>query len=407
MTCRYCAAPLAHTFLDLGFAPPSNAYLGAGDLEQAEKYYPLKVMVCDRCWLVQAGHHAQPDELFGPDYAYFSSTSTGWVGHAASYAEKISLQLRLDHHSFVIEIGSNDGYLLKNFVESGIPCLGIEPTAGTGTAAEKLGIPVLRRFFDEALGKSLAAEGRQADLIVGNNVYAHVPDIKGFTKGLEAALKPGGTITLEFPHLMRLIEQNQFDTIYHEHFSYLSLHTVCRIFRDSGLRVWHVEELSTHGGSLRIYGCHAEAPRPTSPEVVDLLAEENHRGLQSIEAYAGFQKRADRVKDDLLDFLIQRKRAGKRVAAYGAAAKGNTLLNYAGVKPDLLPLVCDAAVAKQGKFLPGSHIPILPPAALEQYRPDYVIILPWNIAEEVISQLTGLGAGETQFVTAIPTLSTI
>lgn len=404
MRCRHCSAPLEHSFLDLGFAPPSNAYLSREDLASPEKYYPLKIKVCDQCWLVQTEDYAQAVELFSPDYAYFSSTSTGWLAHAAKYAEKVTQQLQLTQDSLVIEVASNDGYLLKNFLTAGIPCLGIEPTASTAAAAEKLGIPVMREFFGEKLGKQLAAMGKLADLIAGNNVYAHVPDINDFTRGMKAALKPGGSITLEFPHLMQLIEHTQFDTVYHEHFSYLSLYAVDRIFKTGGLRVWDVEELPTHGGSLRIYGCHNEDMRQTSPAVSALLVEEARSGLQTLATYQHFQARADRVKDDLLAFLIEQKRAGKKVAAYGAAAKGNTLLNYAGVKPDLLPFVCDAAAAKQGKFMPGSHIPILPPAALSEYRPDYLVILPWNIAAEVRQQNARLAELSTKFVTAVPKL---
>lgn len=405
MKCRHCDTSLAHTFLDLGFAPPSNAYLSSEDLARPEKYYPLKVKVCDQCWLVQTEDYAQADELFSAEYAYFSSTSTGWLAHAARYAEKMTEQLKLTQSSLVIEVASNDGYLLKNFVAAGIPCLGIEPTASTAAAAEKLGIPVMREFFGEQLGKQLAAQGQQADLIAGNNVYAHVPDINDFTRGLKAALKPGGTITLEFPHVMRLLEHTQFDTVYHEHFSYLSLYTVARIFMAAGLRVCDVEELPTHGGSLRVYGCHTEEPRETGSAVSLLLAEEARHGLQTLTTYRHFQAKADQVKDDLLAFLIEQKRAGKTVAAYGAAAKGNTLLNYAGVKPDLLPFVCDAAAAKQGKFMPGSHIPILAPTALDKQRPDYLLILPWNIAEEVKQQNVRLADLGTKFVTAVPQLA--
>lgn len=404
MNCRHCSQPLQHIFLDLGFAPPSNAYLSASDLQVPERYFPLKLYVCDNCWLVQTEDHASAGELFADDYAYFSSTSQTWLDHAASYARMITERLGLGPQSLVIEVAANDGYLLKSFVQAGIPCLGIEPTASTAAAAEQLGIPVLREFFGEQLGKQLAAEGRQADLIAGNNVYAHVPDINDFTLGLKAALKPGGTITLEFPHLMRLIEHTQFDTVYHEHFSYLSLFTVERIFSAAGLRIWDVEELPTHGGSLRIYGRHAEDARQETQAVNVLLAEEARRGLQALPTYQDFQSRADRVKDDLLAFLINQKRAGKTVAAYGAAAKGNTLLNYAGVKPDLLPFVCDAAVAKQGKFMPGSHIPILPPAVLFDRRPDYLLILPWNIAAEVKQQNARLAEVGTKFVTAVPQL---
>lgn len=405
MKCRHCQTLLKHTFLDLGFAPPSNAYLTEADLIKPEKYYPLKVKVCHQCWLVQTEDYAQADELFNSDYAYFSSTSTGWLAHAERYERNISEQLSLNSESLVIEVASNDGYLLKNFLAAGVPCLGIEPTASTAEAAEKLGIPVLREFFGERLGKELAEAGKQADLIAGNNVYAHVPDINDFTKGLKAALKPRGTITLEFPHLMRLIEYSQFDTIYHEHFSYLSLHTVNQIFGAAGLRIWHVEELPTHGGSLRIYGCHHNDDRDTQSSVAALIQEEIDRGLQQLKTYLDFQPKADKIKDDLLAFLIDQKRAGKKVAAYGAAAKGNTLLNYGGVKLDLLPFVCDAAPAKQEKYMPGSHIPIMSPVDLEKYKPDFVLILPWNISAEVMTQQAVIRTWGGRFVLAVPNLA--
>ena len=404
MKCRHCATPLEHTFLDLGFAPPSNAYITEEDLTLPEKYYPLKIKVCIECWLVQTEDSAQADELFSSGYAYFSSTSTGWLAHAAAYAKKMTAELGLDGRSMVIEVASNDGYLLKNFVVVGIPCIGIEPTASTAAAAEVLGIPVMREFFGEALGKRLAEEGKQADLIVGNNVYAHVPDINDFTKGLKAALKLAGTITLEFPHLMQLIEHTQFDTVYHEHFSYLSLNTVNRIFTSVGLRIWHVEELPTHGGSLRVYGCHVDDLRLTQPSAIKLLQEEANYGLQRLQTYLDFQLRANKIKDKLLAFLIEQKHTGKKVVAYGAAAKGNTLLNYAGIKPDLLPYVCDAAAAKQGKFMPGSHIPIFPPCELANGQPDYVLVLPWNLLNEVLQQNAELKVKGVRFVTAVPEL---
>lgn len=404
MNCRHCRNPLEHVFLDLGFAPPSNAYLAKADLNGPEQYFPLKLYVCAHCWLVQTEDYAQADQLFSHDYAYFSSVSKSWLDHAARYTQMITERLSLNGESHVIEIAANDGYLLRNFVAAGIPCLGIEPTASTAAAAEKLGIPVLQEFFGVALAERLVAADKQADLIVGNNVYAHVPNINDFTSGLKTALKTDGTITLEFPHLMRLIEHTQFDTVYHEHFSYLSLHAVCRIFQQAGLRIWDVEELSTHGGSLRIYGCHAEKLISVTSAVDDVLAEEARRGLRYLDTYQAFQIKADRVKDDFLGFLIEQKRAGKKVAAYGAAAKGNTLLNYAGVKPDLLPFVCDAAASKQGKFMPGSHIPILSPDVLPEQRPDYLVILPWNIASEVKTQNEKLAEQGVKFVTAVPKL---
>jgi len=353
---------------------------------------------------VQTEDFAAASELFKEDYAYFSSTSVSWLAHAQRYVQEITRGLALSADSFVIEVASNDGYLLKNFVIAGIPCLGIEPTASTAAAAEANGVPVLREFFSEALGKRLAAEGKQADLIVGNNIYAHVPDINDFTRGLKAALKPKGTITLEFPHLMRLIEQTQFDTVYHEHFSYISLYTATRIFELAGLRIFDVEELPTHGGSLRIFGCHTNDPRENSSAVFAALAEESRAGLREEKIYRDFQVRADRIKNDLLAFLINAKREEKVVAGYGAAAKGNTLLNYAGIKSDLVAFICDASSSKQGMFTPGSHIPILPPSALKNGFVDYLLILPWNIADEIKQQNEWMTERGTRFVTAVPSM---
>nr|WP_269584573.1 class I SAM-dependent methyltransferase [Roseibium sp. Sym1] len=400
--CRHCGQDLTRQFLDLGYAPPSNAYLAAEDLTAPEVTYPLRLMVCDSCFLVQTQDYTAADSLFDKDYAYFSSTSKSWLAHAATYAAAITGRLGLTGDSFVVEVASNDGYLLKNFVEAGIPCLGIEPTASTAEAAEALGIPVERTFFGEAFADDLAASGKSADLIIGNNVYAHVPDINDFTRGLARLLKPEGVITLEFPHLMRLVEFCQFDTVYHEHFSYLSLGTVARIFEAAGLRIFDVEELPTHGGSLRVYGCRKDSGHAETGAVSGLRAEEQRRGMETTGYYADFQHRAEDVKNRFVSFLLEARQAGKSVAGYGAAAKGNTLLNFAGIRPDLLPFVCDAAPAKQDKFLPGSHIPVLPPQVLQDRRPDYLIILPWNIAEEVRQQNAGLAAQGTQFVTFIP-----
>ena len=404
MNCRHCGTPLTHSFIDLGFAPPSNAYLDVSDLNHPEVYYPLRVKVCDQCWLVQTEDYAGADDLFKPDYAYFSSTSSSWLAHATRYADMITERLSLDSESFVIEVASNDGYLLRNFVKSGIPCLGIEPTASTAAAAEAIGVPVLRQFFSKDLGLELAAAGQQADLIIGNNVYAHVPDINDFTRGLAAALKPGGTVTLEFPHLLPLIERSQFDTIYHEHFSYLSLTAVSTIFTAAGLRVWDIEQLPTHGGSLRVYGCHATTPTATTDDVGKLLKIEENFGIKSRSTYRNFQSKADQIKDDFLAFLIEQKSKRCMVVGYGAAAKGNTLLNYAGVRPDLLSYICDAAVSKQGKFTPGSHIPIHSPQVLRRDPPDTVVVLPWNIVGEVQAQLADLTAHGTRLVTVIPEL---
>jgi hypothetical protein len=364
----------------------------------------LRVFICENCWLVQTEDYARADELFHPEYSYFSSTSTSWLDHTKQYFAMIREMLKLDENSYVIEVGSNDGYLLKNFVKMGIPCLGIEPTDITANVAEQLGIPVLRDFFGEEMGNHLVAEDKQADLIIANNVYAHVPDINGFTRGLKVLLKPRGTITLEFTSLIRLIDQCLFDIIYHEHYSYLALSTVIQIFEQSGLRVFHVENFPVQGGSLRIFACHTDDPRPTGSIVNEQLEKEEKFGLRDLKIYRDFQTRSDQIKNDFKFFLIEQKRNGKLVGAYGAAAKGNTLLNYSGVKLDLLPWVCDAAPSKQGKFLPGSHIPIVPPSVIKENKPDFILISPWNIAEEIINDLDYVRDWEGKFVRAIPKL---
>jgi len=402
MNCRHCKKILESTFLDLGFSPPSNAYLGPKELTEPEVYYPLILKVCINCWLVQTEDYTQTDKLFSNDYAYFSSVSKSWLKHAQKYSKTIIQKLNLNADSFVIEVASNDGYLLKNFVKERIPCLGIEPTDSTANAAEIINVPVLREFFTEELASQLVIEGKQADLVCGNNVYAHVPDINDFTKGLKTILKSNGTITLEFPHLMNLLESRQFDTVYHEHFSYLSLYTVSRIFSQVGLRVFDVDELSTHGGSLRIYGCHVEDERSEAIKVSELIAKEAEQGMRKLSTYINFQTYANQIKDDFLLFLINQKRNEKKIAAYGAAAKGNTLLNYAGVKTDLLPYVCDEGISKQGKYLPGSHIPILSPNILRDQQPDIVIILPWNIVDEVINRHSYIKEWGGKFVTFFP-----
>ncbi len=407
MKCRHCQKELQHVFLDLGCAPPSNAYLAEKDLTAPETYFPLKIHVCDQCWLVQTEDYTEADKIFAHDYAYFSSTSQSWLEHSERYAVKMMGQLGLTTDSFVIEIASNDGYLLKNFLAAGIPCLGVEPTDSTADAAEKIGVPVLREFFGVSTASDLANVGKYADLICGNNVYAHVPDINDFTEGIRIILKQRGTVTLEFPHLMSLIGKNQFDTVYHEHFSYLSLTSVTQIFSRAGLRVFDVEELPTHGGSYRVYGCHADNPQPTGRAVQTLLDMEENFGLRDLGLYQGFQQKADQVKNDFVAFLIEQKRAGKSVAAYGAAAKGNTLINYGGVKRDLIDYVCDAANSKQGKFMPGSHIPILPPSELAKFKPDWVIILPWNIANEVLQEQEQVLSWGGKFVIAVPELKVL
>ncbi len=407
MNCRHCHKKLAHKLVDLGHAPPSNAYLTEGALNEQEIYYPLRVMVCDSCWLVQTEDYAGAEQLFTNEYGYFSSTSLSWLDHAKEYSDQIIEELKLDSSSKVIEIASNDGYLLRNFISAEIPCLGIEPTASTAIVAESQGIPVIREFFTEELGIKLALERGKANLIIGNNVYAHVPDINDFTKGLKAALDFNGTITLEFPHLLQLVENVQFDTIYHEHFSYLSLYTVSKIFSEYGLRVWNVQELLTHGGSLRVYGCHDDDPRQTRPIVTSLMQKEADYGLREIETYLNFQPKVDKIKNDLLAFLIKAKFDGKKVGAYGAAAKGSTLLNYAGVKPDLLPFVCDAGYHKQGKFLPGSHLPIKSPDYLKNHDLDYIVVFPWNIANEIIKLNSGIVSSKTKYIRAVPELKFI
>ncbi len=407
MKCRHCKTELELEFLDLGNAPPSNAYLNKEDLRKPEITYPLRILTCTNCWLVQTEDYTDADELFNDDYAYFSSTSKSWLEHASDYCVMITNRLGLSDNSFVVEIASNDGYLLKNFVSSGIPCLGIEPTKSTAAAASAIGVPVRQEFFGKNMGLSMANAGEQADLVLGNNVFAHVPDINDFIEGVAALLKPNGVVTFEFPHLLQLIQQNQFDTIYHEHFSYLSLCSVSSIFKAAGLRVFDVEELKTHGGSLRIYGCRGDASHKETSLVQNILTNELQAGMQDEKTYSAFQKKADKVKDGLISFLLEAKAEGKTVAGYGAAAKGNTLMNYAGIRPDLIPFICDAAESKIGQYMPASHIPILPPSVLDENTPDYLVILPWNIAEEVMKQNAHLVEKGTKFVIAVPELKII
>jgi SAM-dependent methyltransferase len=402
MNCRYCLKKLEYYFLDLGLAPPSNAYRSKKDLNKPEMAYPLRIMVCDSCWLVQTEDFVDADVLFNTEYAYFSSTSSSWLKHATRFSKLIQEKLCLNSDSFVVEIASNDGYLLKNFVDASIPCLGIEPTKSTADAAEKLNIPILREFFGNQLAEELKKNSKQADLIIGNNVYAHVPDINDFTRGLKKLLKPAGTITLEFAYLLNLIQENEFDTVYHEHFSYLSLHAVKAIFESAGLKIYDVEELTTHGGSLRVYGCHKETGFETSERVHEQLDNEKDAGLLNLKTYVTFQEKAENVKNELLSFLIEQKTRGKSVVGYGAAAKGNTLLNFGGVKPDLLSYVCDAAPSKQGKYLPGSNIPIYLPENIKKEKPDYILILPWNLAEEISKELSFISDWGGLFVTAVP-----
>ena len=408
MKCRHCSADLTMPFIDLGSAPPSNAYLTVQTLNAPEKWYPLRVLVCTECWLVQIEDFAGATELFDADYAYFSSFSSTWLAHAERYVADMTDRFSLNTASHVVEIAANDGYLLQYVKEHGIPCLGVEPTASTAAAARGKGIAIIEDFFGVRLARELAAQGKQADLAVANNVLAHVPDINDFVAGFAVLLKPGGIATFEFPYLMRLVQENQFDTIYHEHFSYLSLHVVKRIFEHNGLAVFDVEELSTHGGSLRVFAQRKDTgPHAKTSHVAELLKRGIAAGMMTSGYYAGFQSKADKVKNDLIAFLIEAKRDGKKVAAYGAAAKGNTLLNYAGVRPDLLPFVADLSPAKQGKYLPGSRIPIVAEVRIRDNRPDYVIILPWNLREEVMTQLAYIRQWDGRFVMAVPKLEIV
>jgi SAM-dependent methyltransferase len=405
MHCRHCRAALTLPFLDLGTAPPSNAYLTAAQLDAPEKWFPLRVFTCTSCWLVQTQDYAHHGELFASDYAYFSSYSQSWLQHAERYVDAMAQRYALGPQSLVVEVACNDGYLLQYVRDRGIPCLGIEPTTGTAQAARAKGIDVREEFFGRAMGEALAADGLSADLTAANNVLAHVPDINDFVAGFASVLKPQGVATFEFPHLLRLVAECQFDTVYHEHYSYLSLTSVARIFERNGLAVFDVEELPTHGGSLRVHAQRADVGKHgRRPAVAALLERERAAGIETAAYYAGFQARADRVKADFVSFLLEAKRSGKQVMAYGAAAKGNTLMNYAGVRGDLLGSVVDANPAKQGKYMPGSRIPIVDEAWLKETRPDYVILLPWNLKPELTAQLSYVRDWGGRFVTAVPAL---
>jgi SAM-dependent methyltransferase len=403
--CRHCGSDLSLSLLDLGSAPPSNAYLSASALRAPETWYPLRLLVCEGCWLVQTEDHAGREALFTEDYAYFSSFSSSWLAHARAYVEAMRARFGLGAGSLVSEIAANDGYLLQYVQQAGIPCYGVEPTAGTAAAARRLGIDIVERFFGTALARELAQQGRQVDLVAANNVLAHVPDINDFVAGFALLLKPHGVATFEFPHLLRMLRENQFDTAYHEHYSYLSLSAVQRIFEANGLAVFDVEEHPTHGGSLRVFAQRRDGgPHAVAARVAELLQREVEAGLTSASGYADFQARTDRVKDDFMAFLIDAKRQGKTVAAYGAAAKGNTLMNYAGVRPDLLAFVVDRNPAKQHKFMPGSRIPIVAETQLRAARPDYVVLLPWNLRTELVEQLEYVRGWGGRFVTAVPRL---
>lgn len=403
MNCRGCGAKLSHQFVDLGSAPPSNAYLTGSDLVRPEEYYPLRVLVCESCWLCQTEDFVASERMFDENYAYFSSFSTMWLDHAKRYAAAMTERFALSAGSHVLEVAANDGYLLQYFKELGIPCLGIEPTRSTAEAAREKGIEIIEEFFGEAFAQGLRERGIASDLIAANNVLAHVPDINDFVSGFRVMLKPRGVVTCEFPHLLNLIAYRQFDTIYHEHFSYLSLLAASEIFRRNGLDVFDVEELPTHGGSLRLFAGLSGA-HDVSDRVGALLAREHAAGLGGLGAYGDFQDQVNKIKDDFVAFLIDQKRQGRRVVGYGAAAKANTLMNYSGIRPDLVEYVVDRNPAKIGKFLPGSRIPIVAEDRLSKDKPDIVVIFPWNLTEEVVGQLHYIRDWSARFCVAIPEL---
>jgi hypothetical protein len=403
--CRNCGALLTRTLVDLGLSPLANSYTAMDSDAAREKFYPLHARVCDDCLLVQVDDVVPADEIFSADYAYFSSYSATWLAHCEAYARMAQKRFNLGSKTLVTEIASNDGYLLQYFVAMGIPVLGIDPTANTAAVAESRGVPTLVKFFSAELARQLASEGYQPRLVCSANVLAHVPDIKDFVAGIAALLKGDAVYTVEFPHLLNLIKEIQFDTIYHEHYSYLSLLAVERVFAAHGLRVFDVESLSTHGGSLRVYACLDKAAYSAEPGVALIRAREKEARLDRPEGYSGFEAKVRSVREDLLAFLARTRREGKIVAAYGAAAKGNTLLNYCGIGPDLIPFVVDKNPAKQGKRLPGSRIPVMKVDKLRQHKPDYILILPWNLKAEIVEQLDDLRRAGTAFVTAIPKVS--
>jgi hypothetical protein len=401
--CRFCSAPLRVPFADLGMSPLANSYLSPEQANAMEPFYPLRALVCERCFLVQLEEFETPQHIFG-DYAYFSSYSTSWLEHARRYADRMVERFGLDGSSQVVELASNDGYLLQYFAERQIPVLGIEPAANVAKVALQKGIPTLVEFFGAETARSLAGRSR-ADLLVGNNVLAHVPDLNDFVAGMKVLLKDDGQITMEFPHLMRLVEDNQWDTIYHEHFSYFSFATVSAVFAAHDLRLFDVEELPTHGGSLRIFGCHADDPRPDEPRVAEMLERERANGFESIELYTRYGRRVAEEKRHVLEFLIGLKREKQRIVGYGAPAKGNTLLNYCGVRTDFIEYTCDLNPHKQGQLLPGTHIPIRSPDVLREDRPDIVLILPWNLKDEIMEQLSFIREWGGRFAARTPDLT--
>lgn len=401
--CRFCGSKLKHTFVDLGMSPLCESYLTADQLNQMEPFYPLHVKVCEECYLVQLEEYVSGEDIFS-EYAYFSSYSDSWLKHSSNYVDMITQRLNLGPHSLAVELASNDGYLLQYFVKKGIPALGVEPAANVATVAVKKGVPTLVKFFGRQTAREMIADGLAADVVIGNNVLAQVPDLNDFISGIRIILKPGGVATIEFPHLMRLMEENQYDTIYHEHFSYFSLITAEKIFAAHGLVLFDVEELPTHGGSLRIYLRHLEDnSKPVSPAVVNLRNHELAAGLNRMETYADFAGAVMESKRALLELLIQLRREGKSVAGYGAPGKGNTLLNYCGIRTDFLEFTVDRNSYKQGRFLPGTHIPIYPVEFIRKRRPDYILILPWNLREEIVEQLAYAREWGAKFIVPIPT----
>jgi len=403
--CRHCGAPLERTFIDLGMSPLCETLVGPDELDSMEPFYPLHVFVCDRCLLVQLREYVSPDAIF-TEYAYFSSYSDSWLAHAKAYTGQMIDRLALGPAHQVVELASNDGYLLQYFVERGVPALGIEPAANVAEAAVAKGVPTRVAFFGRDLARELAAEGVQADLLIGNNVLAQVPDLADFVGGAKIALRSGGVVTMEFPHLLRLVDGNQFDTIYHEHFSYFSLLAVTAIFRSHGLELFDVEEIPTHGGSLRIFARHAEdLSKPTTARLTDLVAREREAGIERPEYYAGFTAQVEETKRRLLEFLIDARGAGKTVVGYGAPGKGNTLLNYCGIRTDFLEYTVDRNPYKHGKYTPGTHIPIHAPDRIDRTRPDYVLILPWNVKDEIMAQMAHVREWGGRFVVPIPTVT--
>ncbi len=407
MNCRFCRNNLNIEFLNLGTMAPANSYVSNENLKKKQKEYPLRIMVCEICWLVQTEDFADKEEFFSSSYAYFSSTSKSWLDHAKKYVEKIIKFKNLGKNSFVIEVASNDGYLLKNFLNNNIPCLGIEPTLSTAKRAEEIGIKTEKIFLNKANAHKLIERYNKADLIIGNNVFAHVPDINDFTSSLEILLKDDGIITLEFPHLLNLLKFNQFDTIYHEHFSYLSFNVVKKIFEKNNLKIFNVEELNTHGGSIRVFGCKKNTNRSVSDNVTKLLNKEANFNLETLEIYTSFKSKVENIKMKLNSVLKKIRAEKKNIFAYGAAAKGNTLLNYCGIKSDTIEAVIDLSPSKQNKYMPTSLIPIFSPTHLKNKKVDYLLILPWNLKDEIIRQNEFLRVNGTKFIIPIPNVEVI